>query len=116
MDDQDRTVVPNFQAVQNQPITIYGDGTRTRWSCSVADVIESIVRRTRSDDRIIGPVKLGSAEKITVAQLAESILDITGSRSELILRPLASDDPSRRHPDTKCARCELRGQPVVAVR
>jgi UDP-glucuronate decarboxylase len=69
----------------------------------------------RSDDRITGPINLGSAEEITVVQLAETILDITGSRSKLILRPLPGDDPSRRRPDTERARRELRWQPVVGL-
>jgi UDP-glucuronate decarboxylase len=73
------------------------------------------VRLTRSDDRITGPINLGSAEEITVVQLAETILDLTGSRSRLILRPLPSDDPSRRRPDTERARRELGWQPAVGL-
>ena len=117
MGEQDGRVVPNFivQALQNQPITIYGDGSQTRCFCYVDDLIEGIVRLTRSDDRITGPINLGSAEEITVVQLAETILDLTGSRSRLILRPLPSDDPSRRRPDTERARRELGWQPVVGL-
>jgi UDP-glucuronate decarboxylase len=117
MGQQDGRVVPNFvvQALQNQPITIYGDGTQTRCFCYVDDLIEGIVRLTRSDDRITGPINLGSAEEITVVQLAKTILDLTGSRSRLILRPLPSDDPSRRRPDTERARRELGWQPVVGL-
>jgi UDP-glucuronate decarboxylase len=117
MDEQDGRVVPNFivQALQNQPITIYGDGSQTRCFCYVSDLIEGIVRLMRSDDRITGPINLGSADEITVMQLAETILDITGSRSKLILRPLPSDDPSRRRPDTERARRELRWQPAVGL-
>jgi UDP-glucuronate decarboxylase len=115
MGEQDGRVVPNFivQALQNEPITIYGDGTQTRCFCYVGDLIEGIMRLMRSDERITGPINLGSAEEITVVQLAETILDLTGSRSKLILRPLPSDDPSRRRPDTEQARRELHWQPVV---
>jgi UDP-glucuronate decarboxylase len=117
MSEHDGRVVPNFivQALQNQPITIYGDGTQTRCFCYVGDLIEGIVRLMRSEDRITGPINLGSADEITMVQLAETILDLTGSRSRLILRPLPSDDPSRRCPDTERARRELRWQPVVGL-
>ena len=117
MDEQDGRVVPNFivQALQNQPITIYGDGTQTRCFCYVADLVDGIVRLMRSDDRVTGPINLGSADEITVLQLAQTILDLTGSRSRLILRPLPSDDPSRRRPDTESARRELGWEPVVGL-
>jgi len=117
MGEQDGRVVPNFivQALQDQPITIYGDGTQTRCFCYVDDLIEGIVRLMRSDDRVTGPINLGSAEEVTVVQLAETILELTGSRSRLVLRPLPSDDPSRRRPDTERARSELGWQPVVGL-
>jgi UDP-glucuronate decarboxylase len=117
MGERDGRVVPNFivQALQNQPITIYGDGTQTRCFCYVGDLIEGIVRLMRSDDRVTGPINLGSAHEITVVQLAETILDLTGSRSRLILRPLPSDDPSRRRPDTERAWRELRWRPVIGL-
>jgi UDP-glucuronate decarboxylase len=117
MDEQDGRVVPNFivQALQNQPITIYGDGTQTRCFCYVADLVDGIVRLMRSDDRVTGPINLGSADEITVLQLAQTILELTGSRSRLILRPLPSDDPSRRRPDTESARRELGWEPVVGL-
>jgi UDP-glucuronate decarboxylase len=114
----DGRVVPNFvmQALQGQPITIYGDGTQTRCFCYVGDLVEGIMRLMRSDDRVTGPINLGSAEEITVLQLAETILELTGSRSGLILKPLPSDDPSRRRPDTERARRELRWQPAMSLR
>jgi UDP-glucuronate decarboxylase len=105
-----------MQALQGQPITIYGDGTQTRCFCYVGDLVEGIMRLMRSDDRVTGPINLGSAEEITVLQLAETILELTGSRSGLILKPLPSDDPSRRRPDTERARRELRWQPAMSLR
>lgn len=113
----DGRVVPNFimQALQGRPITIYGDGTQTRCFCYVGDLVEGILRLMRSDERVTGPINLGSGEEITVVQLAETILELTGSRSRLILKPLPNDDPSRRRPDTQRARYELRWQPVVGL-
>jgi UDP-glucuronate decarboxylase len=118
MGDDDGRVVPNFimQALQGQPITIYGDGTQTRCFCYISDLIEGIMRLMRSHDGVTGPINLGSAEEISVLQLAETILELTGSRSRLLLKPLPSDDPSRRRPDTECARRELCWQPVVGLR
>lgn len=117
MGEHDGRVVPNFivQALHNQPITIYGDGTQTRCFCYVGDLVEGIVRLMRSADRVTGPVNLGSADEITVLHLAETILALTGSRSKLILKPLPSDDPSRRCPDIACAKRELGWQPAVAL-
>jgi UDP-glucuronate decarboxylase len=114
----DGRVVPNFivQALLGQPITLYGDGTQTRCFCYVGDLVEGILRLIRSDDRITGPVNLGSAEEITMLQLAETILELTGARARLIHRPLPSDDPTRRCPDLARARSELGWQPTVALR
>jgi UDP-glucuronate decarboxylase len=114
----DGRVVPNFivQALQGQPITIYGDGTQTRCFCYVGDLVEGILRLVRADDRVTGPVNLGSAEEITMLQLAETVLELTGARSRLIRRPLPSDDPSRRCPDLARARHELGWQPSVGLR
>jgi UDP-glucuronate decarboxylase len=117
MSEGDGRVVPNFivQALQDQPITIYGDGTQTRCFCYVDDLVEGIMRLMRTDDRVTGPINLGSAEEITVVQLAERILALTGSRSKLIFKPLPSDDPTRRCPDTERARRELDWQPTVGL-
>jgi UDP-glucuronate decarboxylase len=114
----DGRVVPNFivQALLGQPITLYGDGTQTRCFCYVGDLVEGILRLMRADARITGPVNLGSAEEITMLQLAETILELTGARSRLIFRPLPSDDPTRRCPDLARARSELGWQPTVALR
>ncbi len=117
MAEHDGRVVPNFivQALQDQPITIYGDGTQTRCFCYVDDLIEGILRLMRADDRISGPINLGSTEEITVVELAETIVALTGSRSRLILKPLPSDDPTRRCPDTERAWRELQWQPAIGL-
>lgn len=118
MHDGDGRVVPNFivQALRQQSITIYGDGTQTRSFCYVDDVVDGIVRLMRSDRQVTGPINLGRAEEITIASLAEMIVDMTGSRSELVLKPLPSDDPTRRCPDTSRAQHELGWQPTVSLR
>jgi UDP-glucuronate decarboxylase len=118
MGEHDGRVVPNFivQALLGQPLTIYGDGTQTRCFCYVGDLVEGIVRLMATDDRVTGPVNLGSADEITMLQLAETILELTGARSRLIRQPLPSDDPSRRCPDLARARQELDWQPTVGLR
>jgi UDP-glucuronate decarboxylase len=118
MGEDDGRVVPNFivQALQGEPITIYGDGMQTRCFCYIRDLVEGIIRLMRADDRVIGPVNLGSADEITVLRLAKIILELTGSRSRLILKPLPSDDPSRRCPNTTRAKEELDWKPVVGLR
>ncbi|WP_426958910.1 UDP-glucuronic acid decarboxylase family protein [Muricoccus radiodurans] len=114
----DGRVVSNFivQALTGQPITIYGDGGQTRSFCYVDDLIEGFVRLMDAPDAVTGPVNLGNPHEITVAELARHILDITGSRSELIRRPLPADDPMQRCPDITQARTALNWEPRVPLR
>jgi UDP-glucuronate decarboxylase len=118
MAEHDGRVVPNFivQALRDEPITIYGDGMQTRCFCYISDLVEAVVRLMRADDHIVGPVNLGSPDEVTVLELAETILELTGSRSRLILKPLPSDDPSRRCPDITRAKQELSWQPMIGLR
>jgi UDP-glucuronate decarboxylase len=109
MHPNDGRVVSNFivQALRNEPITIYGDGSQTRSFCYVNDLIEAIVRFMRADDDFIGPLNLGNPEEISVGDLAALVLRLTGSRSQLIRKPLPSDDPRQRRPDCTLSESRL---------
>jgi UDP-glucuronate decarboxylase len=95
MHPNDGRVVSNFilQALLNEPITLYGDGTQTRSFCYVDDLIEGFVRLMSTDDGFTGPVNLGNPGELTMIELAEKVKALTGSRSELIHKPLPNDDP-----------------------
>jgi UDP-glucuronate decarboxylase len=101
----DGRVVSNFivSALTGQPIAIYGDGLQTRCFCYVEDLIEALQLLMRSPPEVTGPINLGSAEEIPIAELAALIVEMTGSRSPIVRRPAAEDDPRRRRPDTQRA-------------
>lgn len=107
----DGRAVPNFllQALQNQPITVYGDGSQTRSLCYVDDLIEGIVRLLGTD--YAEPVNLGTDEEVTMLQLAIRIRNLSGSSSEIVFKPLPEDDPKQRRPDLTRARTLLGWQP-----
>jgi len=113
MHPNDGRVVSNFivQALRGEDITIYGNGTQTRSFCYVDDLIDGLVRLMDSADGFTGPVNLGNPQEITVAELAETILRLTGSRSKLAFNPAVADDPQQRRPDITLARAELGWQP-----
>jgi UDP-glucuronate decarboxylase len=117
MHPDDGRVVSNFviQALRGKPITIYGDGSQTRSFCYVDDMVESLIRLMNSPDDFTGPVNLGNPEEITILQLAEKILELTGSRSEIIFKPLPPDDPCQRRPDTALAKEKLGICPKVSL-
>lgn len=112
----DGRVVSNFivQALRNDPITIYGDGSQTRSFCYVEDMIEGLVRMMNSD-YFTGPVNLGNPSEFSIARLAELVLQITGSKSEIVYRPLPEDDPMQRCPDITLAKERLEWEPVVPL-
>lgn len=113
----DGRVVSNFvvQALSGEPITLYGDGLQTRSFCYVDDLVEGFVRMMDQDDTV-GPVNLGNPAEFTIRALAEKILALTGSKSEIIHKPLPKDDPVRRQPDITRARKLLRGwEPTVEL-
>ncbi len=118
MHPNDGRVVSNFivQALQNQPITIYGEGQQTRSFCYVSDLIRGFLSLMNSPDSFVGPVNLGNPGEFTIRQLAEEVIALTGSRSELVFRPLPSDDPVQRCPDITLAREALDWQPIVPLR
>jgi UDP-glucuronate decarboxylase len=105
MHPNDGRVVSNFivQALKNNPITIYGEGSQTRSFCYVDDLIDGLVRLMGTADDVTGPINLGSSTEMTVLQLAENIVRVTNSRSQIVRKPLPADDPRQRQPDTTLA-------------
>ena len=119
MDPNDGRVISNLilQALRGQDITLYGGGTQTRSFCYIDDLIEGIIRMMTSRDEFIGPVNLGNPSEFMIKELAEIILEMTGSSSKMIDCPLPSDDPLQRKPDISLAKQELDGwEPVVSLR
>lgn len=117
MHPNDGRVVSNFimQALQNQPITIYGDGSQSRSFCYVDDLIEAFVRLMATPDDFTGPVNTGNPNEFTIKELAEKVIDLTGSKSELVSKPLPSDDPTQRQPDITLAREKLGWEPKIQL-
>lgn len=117
MHPEDGRVVSNFviQALQGKPLTIYGDGSQTRSFCYVDDLIDGFLRLMGSRDEFQGPVNLGNPNEFTILELAQKIIEVTGSSSKLDFRPLPSDDPQQRQPDITLARSELGWQPKVPL-
>jgi UDP-glucuronate decarboxylase len=118
MHPHDGRVVSNFvvQALQGQPITIYGDGAQTRSFCYVDDLIDGFIRLMASPAGFTGPVNLGNPAEFTIRELAELVIDMTGSKSKLEFMPLPADDPKQRQPDIMQAREHLGWQPAIALR
>ena len=117
MHPDDGRVVSNFivQALRGEPITLYGDGSQTRAFCFVSDLIEGFVRTMGTGDEVTGPINLGNPHEITVRELAERVVRLTGSRSRITYRPLPQDDPMQRCPDIGVARQLLGWAPAVAL-
>ena len=118
MHPDDGRVVSNFimQALKNKPITIYGEGSQTRSFCFVDDLIDAFLHLMDTDDAITGPVNLGNPREFTIKQLAETIIDLTGSGSKLVYKPLPEDDPQQRKPDISLANELLAWEPSVQLR
>ncbi len=117
MHPNDGRVVSNFieQALKGAPITVYGDGKQTRSFCYVDDLIEAFVRLMATPDDFTGPVNLGNPEEFTILELAQKVIANAGSRSEIVFKPLPSDDPKQRQPDISSAKQMLQWEPVVAL-
>ncbi|MEM1149565.1 MAG: UDP-glucuronic acid decarboxylase family protein [Pseudomonadota bacterium] len=111
----DGRVVSNFilQALQGQPITLYGDGSQTRSFCYVDDLVAGLIALMESRDGFTGPVNLGNPVEMTIKALAEEIVDIVGGASRIEFKPLPSDDPKQRQPDISLAHTELGWEPKV---
>ncbi|MGD9783659.1 MAG: UDP-glucuronic acid decarboxylase family protein [Hyphomicrobiaceae bacterium] len=118
MHPNDGRVVSNFivQALAGDPLTLYGDGEQTRSFCYVDDLIDGLQRLMESDSAFTGPVNLGNPVEFSIAELAELILELTGSRSEIRRLPLPQDDPRRRQPDISRAAKHLGWKPVTPLR
>lgn len=106
MHPNDGRVVSNFilQALQGKDITIYGDGSQTRSFCYRDDLIDGMMRMMATPDEVTGPINIGNPEEFTILQLAETIIELTDSKSEIVRRPLPADDPRQRRPDIARAR------------
>lgn len=117
MDPNDGRVVSNFilQALRNEDITIYGQGNQTRSFCYVDDLVRALIAMMNSRADLMGPVNLGNPGEFTMLELAQMIIQKTGSASRLIFEPLPADDPTHRQPDISCARCELGWEPVIPL-
>lgn len=113
----DGRVVSNFivQALKGEDITIYGDGSQTRSFCYVDDLIDGMIRMMNSRDGFIGPVNLGNSREFTMLELAQKVIELTESKSEIVFRPLRQDDPRQRKPLTDLARKELNWEAVTQL-
>ena len=118
MHPHDGRVVSNFilQALQNQDITIYGDGQQTRSFCYRDDLVEAMLRMMATPDDVTGPVNIGNPGEFTILQLAEMVIELTGSRSKIVRMPLPKDDPTRRRPDITKAKQLLHWEPTTPLR
>ncbi len=118
MHPYDGRVISNFivQAITGQDLTLYGDGSQTRSFCYVDDLIEALVKMMENANGFVGPVNLGNPEEFTIRQLAELVLEMTGSSSKLIEMPLPADDPTQRRPDISLAKEKLGWQPATPLR
>ncbi|MCP4406748.1 MAG: SDR family oxidoreductase [Gammaproteobacteria bacterium] len=117
MHPNDGRVISNFivQALRNEPITLYGDGSQTRSFCYVNDLIEAFIRLNATADEFIGPVNLGNPDEYSIGEIAQKIIDLTDSKSTVVYKPLPSDDPTQRCPDISLARDKLDWQPTVRL-
>lgn len=117
MHPSDGRVVSNFiiQALKGEDITVYGNGTQTRSFCYVDELIEGFIRLMASTDKFTGPVNLGNPVEFTIKELAEKVIDMTGSKSKISYKPLPHDDPKQRQPDITLAKQELEWEPVIKL-
>jgi UDP-glucuronate decarboxylase len=117
MHPNDGRVVSNFiiQALNKKPLTIHGDGSQTRSFCYVDDLAGGLIQLMNSPDDFTGPVNLGNPQEITIRDLARTIIELTGSRSEIIFKSLPLDDPSRRRPDITLAKEKLGFSPKIPL-
>ena len=117
MHPNDGRVVSNFimQALRNEPITIFGDGSQTRSFCYVSDLVDGLVRLMGSPPEIVGPMNLGNPREFTMRSLAEQVVSLTGSTSPVVMRPLPPDDPRQRKPDISKAQGILGWSPAVQL-
>lgn len=113
----DGRVVSNFivQALKNEPITVYGDGSQTRAFCYVSDLVDALIKLMNNEEGFIGPVNLGNPHEFTILDFAQLIIKLTNSNSEIIFKELPKDDPIQREPDISLAVEKIKWQPTVDV-
>jgi UDP-glucuronate decarboxylase len=118
MHPNDGRVVSNFimQALRGEPITLYGDGSQTRSFCYVDDLVEGLIRLMDTSHDVTGPINLGNPSEITIKTLAETVVEMTGSKSRIEYRPLPTDDPKQRQPDITRAQNQLDWRPLTPLR
>ena len=118
MAPDDGRVVSNFvlQALRGEPLTIYGDGSQTRSFCYVSDLVDGFVRLMDNDKDLVGPVNLGNPGEFTMKELADAVIDVTGSKSTIEHKPLPQDDTKQRQPDISLAKKELGWEPTIQLR
>jgi UDP-glucuronate decarboxylase len=118
MHPNDGRVVSNFivQALKGEDITIYGDGSQTRAFCYVDDLVEAILRMMATDAKITGPVNIGNPGEFSMRELADLVIELTGTNSKIVSRPLPPDDPKQRRPDISLAKKVLGWEPTVELR
>lgn len=116
MNPNDGRVISNFilQAIRNEPITVYGDGSQTRSICYVEDTVRGLIALMSQPKNYMGPVNIGNPQEMTILEIAQLILKLTGSNSEIAFLPLPQDDPIKRKPDISKARADLDWQPLVS--
>ncbi len=117
MHHNDGRVVSNFivQALKGQDITIYGDGNQSRSFCYVSEMVDAFIRFMNTDDEFTGPVNLGNPNEFTIRELAEKVIDMTGSNARIIYKPLPHDDPRQRQPDISLAKEKLGWEPQIQL-
>lgn len=117
MHPNDGRVVSNFivQALKNEPITVYGNGSQSRSFCYVDDMIDAFVRLMNTPDNFTGPVNLGNPCEFTILELTQKVIELTGSSSSIVYLPLPSDDPRQRQPDITLAKTQLSWEPRIAL-
>ena len=117
MHPNDGRVVSNFicRALRGQPLEIYGDGKQTRSFCFISDMIAGLTKLMDSPDAVTGPMNLGNPTEFTILELAEKVIALTHSKSDIVSKPLPADDPQQRRPDIELARSTLDWQPQVAL-
>ena len=118
MHPHDGRVVSNFvvSALNGKPLTVYGEGEQTRSFCYVSDLIDGLIAMMRSDDSVIGPINLGNPGEFTIGELANMVIEMTGTDSGIEYLPLPQDDPIRRQPDITRAKTTLGWEPTIALR
>ncbi|NOZ68557.1 MAG: NAD-dependent epimerase/dehydratase family protein, partial [Deferribacteres bacterium] len=117
MHPNDGRVISNFimQALQGKPITVYGDGSQSRSFCYVDDLIDGFIKLMDTPDDFTGPVNLGNPDEFTILELAEKVIELTGTKSRIVFKPLPYDDPTQRQPDIRLAKKKLKWKPKVKL-